>query len=340
MTGEGEHPDHLTDGADRHEIRSATVQQDRPSLRERWRRRPDRILARRHLHWWVELLVIFTMYQVYTFVRNTFGSNGNSFGTSINPEAVAVALGHAHDVIGLERRLGLFFEPHVQQWYLGLPGNGGIRLWNIYYGSFHFVVPILVLVWLFRRFPEHYRYWRNALTLTTLLALIGFAGFSLMPPRLLAYPGAYGGCSLPQGFVLADPRLACHDFGIVDTMSVFGGLWNFGSAAMANISNQYAAMPSLHIGWSVWAALAVVPRVEKRWKKIAMVLYPIMTFFCIIVTGNHYWLDAVGALVALAVGSTLGFTLAHVTDERMRRREAALPRVTGVTDRPVDVAGS
>lgn len=298
--------------------------------RDRWRRRPDPQMARRHLHWWLELLIIFVMYEVYTLVRNTFGSNGNSFDDTINPKAVAIALGHAHDVINIERHFGLFFEPRLQQWYLDLPGHGLIRIWNIFYGSFHFVVPVLVLVWLFRRHPEHYAYWRNALTLVTLLALIGFASFSLMPPRLLSYTGHYGGCSLPADIVAATPRLACHDFGIIDTMDVFGGLWTFGSDAMANISNQFAAMPSLHIGWSVWAALAVVPLTKKRWKKVAMVMYPVATFFCILVTGNHFWLDAVGSLVALGAAIVLGFTIAHVTNGFMTRRDAAQQRTEGL----------
>lgn len=271
--------------------------------------------------------MIFVLYQVYTFVRNTFGSNGNSISNRVNPEAVATALGHAHDVIDLEKRLGLFFEPALQQWYLDLPGHGLIRMWNIYYGSFHFIVPMLLLIWLFVRHPQHYSFWRNALAVTTVLGLIGFASFSLMPPRLLSVTSTYGGCTLPSHLVAADPRLACQDFGIVDTLAVYGGLWNFGSDAMANISNQYAAMPSLHIAWSTWAALVVIPLVHKRRYKIVAALYPISTCFCILITGNHYWLDALGGLVTLAVGTALGFALARLWNGFLDRRDQSRPTV-------------
>lgn len=295
-----------------------------------WRRLPDEATARRRLRWWRELLLVVVLYQVYSLVRNTFGSSGNSVNSEVSPDAVAVALGHAHDVIEIQKRLGLFFEPELQEWYLGLPGHGLIKFWNIYYGSLHFIVPAVVLIWLFRRFPRDYTIWRNALVFTTVLALIGFASFSLMPPRLLDHAGEFGGCSLPASFVAEDPRLACQHFGFVDTLDVYGGLWSFGSTAMARVSNQFAAMPSLHVGWSVWCALVVVPRARRRWVRALMVAYPIATFFCILVTGNHYWLDAVGGLVTLALGTLVGWLLAIAVHRWADRRDAR----RGAEERP------
>lgn len=288
----------------------------------RWRDRPDDETARGRLRWWRELLLVFVLYQVYSLVRNTFGSSGSSVGSTVSPDAVAIALGHAHDIIDIEKRMGLFFEPQLQQWYLDLPANGLIKFWNIYYGSLHFIVPIFVLVWLFRRFPRDYTIWRNALVLTTVLALIGFASFSLMPPRLLDHTGEFGGCSLPASIVAENPRLACQQFGFDDTLVSFGGLWNFGSTAMAQVSNQFAAMPSLHIGWSVWCAIVVAPRARRRSTKGLIVLYPIATFFCILVTANHYWLDAVGGLVTLAVGTLAGWQLSLAVHRWADRRDA------------------
>ena len=219
-------------------------------------------------------------------MRNTFGSNGSAHGINVSPLAVAHAYGHAKDVIWFERSLGLFVEPHLQHWYLSLPQHGFIRFWNIYYGTFHFIVPIIALVWLFRHDPVHYARWRNTVAITTALALIGFAGYSLMPPRLLDSTMVYGACNARYG-------LTCHHYGIVDTLVRYGGLWNFDSGTVANVSNQYAAMPSLHIGWSTWCALVLVPRVRHTWTKVLVALYPVITFFCILVTGNHYWVDAV-----------------------------------------------
>ena len=288
---------------------------------KRWRELPDEATARRRLRWWRELIVVVVMYEVYTLVRNTFGSSGNSVHSVVSNDAVAIALGHAHDVIGIEKRLGLFFEPHLQHWYLGLPGHGFIKFWNIYYGSFHFLVPIFILVWLFRRFPREYAVWRNALTFTTLLGLVGFASFALMPPRLLSYRGAFGGCSLPASYIAAHPRLACQNFGLVDTLARYGGLWSFGNTAMAHVSNQFAAMPSLHIGWSTWCAVVVAPRARRRWAKVLAVAYPFATLFCILVTANHYWLDALGGLVSLSLGTLIGWQLALAMHRRADRRD-------------------
>ncbi len=295
---------------------------DATETRRRWRERPDEPTARRRLRWWRELLLVVVLYEVYSLVRNTFGSSGSSVDSVVSPDAVAIALGHAHDVINIEKRLGLFFEPHLQDWYLGLPGHGLIKFWNVYYGSFHFIVPIVVLIWLFRRFPRDYTIWRNALVLTTILALVGFASFSLMPPRLLDFRGEFGGCSLPASIVAANPRLACQHFGFNDTLASFGGLWNFGSTAMAQVSNQFAAMPSLHIGWSTWCAIVVAPRARRRWVKVLVILYPFATLFCILITANHYWLDAAGGLVTLGVGTLLGWQLALAVHRWSDRRDA------------------
>jgi hypothetical protein len=260
--------------------------------------------VRSRLRWWREVIYIIAFYVVYSAVRNTFGSNGN--GGHVE---VSIALGHARDIIKVERFFGLFFEHHLQDWYLGLASHGLIRFWNIYYGSAHFVISALALVWLFRRDKERYPVWRNTLAITTGLALIGFASFSLMPPRLLDYCGEYGGCWRHYGFV--------------DTLRVYGGLWSFGSGAMKDISNQYAAMPSLHIAWSTWTALVIWPMVRRPWAKVLVVLYPVATLFCILVTANHYWIDGVGGLVVLGVGYLLGSRLARFNDRRHAARVSA-----------------
>ena len=87
------------------------------------------------------------------------------------------------------------------------PANGLIRLWNVYYGIAHFLVTLIALVWMFRRDPLRHRLLRNTLVLTTALAVIGFAAYSLMPPRLLDDPGRYGGCQVyaPEAAAAAEP---------------------------------------------------------------------------------------------------------------------------------------
>ena len=138
----------------------------------------------RPLRWWREIIYIVAMYLVYSAIRNLFGS------AAVPPPR---ALGNAEHVIAVERHLGLFHELAIQQWFL--PYEEVVRFWNIYYGSFHFFVTAAALAWMYRSFPWRYAAWRNTLAIMTGLALIGFAFFPLMPPRLLNVPT----CGQPVG---------------------------------------------------------------------------------------------------------------------------------------------
>jgi hypothetical protein len=254
--------------------------------------------APRSLRWWREVVYGVAVYVVYSFVRNRFGSADGDPGPAFE---------HARSIIDVERWMHLYFEPDVQSWYLDLPGRGLIRAWNVYYGIAHFLVTLLTLMWLFRRNPERYPLWRNTLALTTCLAVVGFAAYSLMPPRLLDDPGEYGACQVyaPEAAAAAgteDGAPGCDRYGYVDTVEEYGGWISFGNDGYKDVSNQYAAMPSMHIGWSTWCALALVPIARRRWTKALAVAYPIITLFCIVVTGNHYWIDGVGGLACLALG--------------------------------------
>jgi len=260
---------------------------------------------RPRLRWWREVVYIVLVYVAYSAVRNQFGSGA---GDTVDPDP---AFHHGEAIIQLQRNIGLYFEDRLQQWYLDLPLDGLIRFWNVYYGVLHFVVAAFALVWLYRQAPEKYRVWRNTLAFTTLLALIGFATFSLMPPRLMDDPGLYGGCQVyadttPDRLAAAGVEAAgdppCDEFGFVDTIAVYGGWASFGSDEMAAVSNQYAAMPSMHIGWSTWVALVLAPLMRRRWLRALAIAYPLLTLFCIIVTGNHYWIDGVGGLICLGAG--------------------------------------
>ena len=235
---------------------------------------------RSRLRWWKEVLYIAAFYGVYSFIRNTQGSAAVSADH---------AFSNAREVIRAEEALGLFFEEGLQEAFLDW--RPFIQFWNLFYGTFHFVVTIAALVLLFRRFPVRYPRWRNTLAATTGLALIGFATYPLMPPRLLP----------PQ-------------YGFVDTLRVYGGLWSFESGPVAQVSNQYAAMPSLHFAWSAWSAFVLYPMLARPWARLAVALYPAATLFSIVVTANHYWLDAAGGALVLAVGTAAGFALAAVSD--------------------------
>lgn len=261
--------------------------------------------AEHRLRWWKEVAIIVTFYAVYTYIRNTFGS-----AQLAEDGAPVEAFDNAIRVIRFERLIGLYHEHQIQDFFL--PHTGFIKFWNIYYGTAHFIVTIATFVIVFRRAPAVFARWRNTLACTTAFALVGFSFFPLMPPRLLDDTGRYGGAPVAEARGLGP-------YGFEDTMATIGGLWSFDSGTMAQISNQYAAMPSLHTAWATWCALALWPLVRRKWLRGLLVLYPIATLFCIIVTGNHYWLDGAGGLVTLAVGFALGDRL-HVWNQRRLER--------------------
>jgi hypothetical protein len=223
-----------------------------------------------------EVAAIVAFYGVYSVVRNQFGSNA---------AGPAHAFHNAEHVIAVQKALGLFVEIHIQHAFLGW-GRGFFWFWNVYYGTLHFVVTAGVLIWVYRRHADRYPRWRNTLGATTALALVGFSAFPLMPPRLLDAGGVYGWSS---------------GYHFVDTLARFGGPWSFDSGTVQSVSNQYAAMPSLHVGWSLWCCCAMYPVLRHRWSRALVLAYPPTTTFAIVVTGNHYWLDAAGGALVFAV---------------------------------------
>ncbi len=251
------------------------------------------------LHWWTEALAILAVYLVYTAIRNNFGS------ATVGAEH---AFTNAHRVITFERHFGLFFEEGFQDLFLS--HKLFLQFWNVFYGTFHFWVTGFALIYTYRRFPARYPLWRNTLVFTTLLALIGFAFFPLMPPRLLDDCGPFGYCA---------------SYGFVDTLARYGGLWSFDSGTMQELSNQYAAMPSLHFAWSSWCFLVLYKYLPNRPARIAIALYPWLTLFAIMVTANHYWLDALGGALALAVGYGIARAIEALLSWRRESRSRAAP---------------
>lgn len=252
----------------------------------------EKVTARRL---WFEIFLIVSTYWAYSNVRNKFGSQ------AVAPE---VAAKNADRVIDLEKALGLYFEADVQQFFESQVTF--LQFWNIFYGALHFGMAYIVVVFLFLRFPEKYRFWRRTLGITTLIGLVGYSVFPLMPPRLLGVCGPYGGCRPDSPFV--------------DTLITAGGFWNFEDRTIAALSNQYAAMPSLHMAWAIWVGVAAVPQLRKRFSKIVFGAYPVLMCFAIVVTGNHFIIDAVAGAAVLAVAYGICLLWEDVT---LKRRAAA-----------------
>ena len=235
------------------------------------------------LKWWLEAGMTLGFYFVYSEIRNQFGS---ALGDSVRRRSYENAL----DIIGIEKAMGLYHEEWTQQQFLDW--DWFIVFWNVFYGSFHFIVTIFVMVYLFLRFPTRYILMRSMLAVTTASALIGFALYPLMPPRLLSNCASqYGACVTGHNYV--------------DTLVDPGGWWSFESGTMEAISNQYAAMPSLHVAWAVWCTIGLYPVLKRRTTRAVIAGYPLLTLFSIVVTANHYWIDAIGGFVSVALGLLL-----------------------------------
>jgi hypothetical protein len=240
----------------------------------------------RGLRFWKELVYVLIFYGIYTVVRDTQGQ------ASVSEKH---AFHNAQRVIHVERLVWIFHEADIQRRFLSW--HWLIRGLDVFYGSAHFIITAVALIWLFRKMPQRYPLWRNTLALTTALALVGFAFFPLMPPRLLQ----------------------AHGYPFVDTLHTIGGLWNFDSGTMQKLSNQYAAMPSLHFAWSSWCVCVLWPGIRNRAGRVLLICYPLATLFCIVVTGNHYFLDAVGGAAVLAVGYALARAINQVLAARQVR---------------------
>ncbi len=246
--------------------------------------------TRHPLRWWVEILLTLGFYIIYSGIRNQFGS-------ALGDKVKNSAFDNAIVVIDVEKALGLYVEEWVQAQFIAW--DWFVVFWNVFYGSFHFIVTIFAMVFMFARYPRRYAFMRSALCATTTVALVGFAFYPLMPPRLLSNcVSQYGACQ------------PGHDY--IDTLVHPGGLWSFESGTMETISNQYAAMPSLHVAWALWSTIALYPVLRSRWARLSIAAYPALTMFAIVVTANHYWIDAIGGVVALGAGLALARPLARL----------------------------
>ncbi|MFC8196189.1 bifunctional glycosyltransferase 87/phosphatase PAP2 family protein [Streptomyces sp. NPDC057298] len=244
----------------------------------RWKRVPllpflRRVLTRPNLL--LELLLIRVGYSAYQQVRLAATGGTNSGGR-------ATAEQHGEQIHSIEKFLFIDIEHWVNHAVVRV---GWLEdFFNFYYTSFHFVVPLSVLGVLYVRRPADYRWARSALGFATLFALVGFWLYPLAPPRLM--PGL--------GFI--DTVHGVQDF----TQPDYGTL--------TALTNQYAAMPSLHFGWSLWCGLVIAILAPRWWMKALGLLHPLFTVSAIVATGNHWVLDAVGG--AAVVGA--GFALTHL----------------------------
>lgn len=183
-------------------------------------------------------------------------------------DQVHEAYGNAARVVRGERLLGIFNETSLQRLVLDRPAI--VRVANRYYESAHLPVAALALVYLYVRSADGYLYARRTLTVTSAAGMVLHVVFPLAPPRMLS------------------------DLGFVDTGAVYGPATYGQNGFLDHVANQIAAMPSLHFGWALIVAIAVVRhgRTPLRW---LVMVHPVLTALVVVVTANHYWSDVIVA---------------------------------------------
>jgi hypothetical protein len=237
------------------------------------------------IHWtsvpgrpaWHEISLLVSVYLLYTQTRLLALGNRET------------ALANGQALLDAERSIGLAPEKWLNEFVsahhlLAVPADYA-------YASCHYVVTMVVVVWLWRRHPEAYLAARRTLIAATLIALIGYWLVPMAPPRMLP--------------------------GFVDTMGRYGqyGWWSDAGSVpqgLATLTNQLAAMPSLHVGWAIWCGYQIGRQARRRWLRALGLVYPLLTVLVVISTGNHYLADALAGLLVLLAGWALVRGLARI----------------------------
>jgi len=227
-----------------------------------------RVLPRGYLHFATQLGIWFGFLLVYQVARG------------IADRDPARAFANGAKVIDFERHAtNRLFELTLQRVAETSALLESLASWT--YWNSEFTVLGLALLWVYLRRNEAFARFRNVVLLANVLGLIGYVLLPTAPPRM--FP----------------------EVGFVDTLATFGGL-NHGSGLVELASNPYAAMPSLHAADALLVGL-VLASVVRRWPiRVLWLLWPAWVWFCVMATGNHFWLDVLaGNLVALVAAAVV-----------------------------------
>lgn len=187
-----------------------------------------------------------------------------------------VAFDNAREIVAVERDLGLFFEADLQAW---VSNNAGVVLdgANWMYVNSHFVVTTTFLIWLYLFRNESFYYVRNLFMIAMGLALVGYAVYPTAPPRFMP------------------------EWGFEDSVASFVGTEAANSANV--LYNPYAAVPSMHVAFALMIAIPAIQLVRARVLKAAWAAYPVVVTFVVMVTANHFWIDAALGVFVAAVSA-------------------------------------
>jgi membrane-associated phospholipid phosphatase len=200
-----------------------------------------------------------------------------------------VAFHNAHSVVSFERVTGLAWESSLQRVFLEVPDV--VEAMNVFYFVGHFLLTGVFFLWLYHRSRDGFRLYRNAFLVATALAVVVHWRFPTAPPRLAGV-------------------------GLQDTLLKLSGI-DIGSPSSRALSNPVAAVPSLHAAYALGVGIGLAMYGRSLATRLAGVLYPPLVVLTIVVTGNHFFVDAIAGVGVLAAG----FVLAWRFDASRRPRE-------------------
>jgi hypothetical protein len=214
---------------------------------------------------------------------------------------VTVAFDHARHIVDFERSLGLFFEPGLQDWALN--NQWIIDAANWCYINSHFLITTTFLIWLYLARNESFYYVRNMFMVAMGLALVLYVAYPTAPPRFLP------------------------EWGFADTVTNAVGQANANNANL--LYNPYAAVPSMHVAFALMVAIPAFKIVRSRPIKALWCVYPFLVTFVVLVTANHWWMDAaLGVAVAAVSAFAASEAFGRVRPEAWAWRTPALGKVT------------
>ncbi len=206
-----------------------------------------------------------------------------------------LAFENARQLVDVERALGLFFEPGLQAWAEGQEWIVTFSSWM--YVNSHFVVTTTFLIWLYIARNHAFYYVRNMFMVAMGLALVGYLAYPTAPPRFMP------------------------EWGFSDSVASFVGENAEQSADV--LYNPFAAVPSMHVAFALMIAIPAIMLVKHRLPKVLWAMYPLVVTFVVMVTANHFWLDAaLGALVAAASAYAASAAFARARPEAWGWRTA------------------
>jgi len=214
-----------------------------------------------------------------------------SFTRTVGAQDVESARQRADDVLRLEGAVHLDIESRLNATvtdlaWLAVP-------MDYWYAVLHYVVTPVALVWLYLRQRSRYTRCRNAIVIASVLALIGYLLFPTAPPRLMGQP-------------------------YLDTLAHYAhvGWWTEHASApsgLGELTNELAAMPSLHVGWAVWVTWALYSHVRSTLGRAVLVSYPLLTTAVVVCTGNHWLLDCIVGILVVVAGIAVAGLIARGT---------------------------